>query len=219
MRITGEIWQVGGAGYTSSQDAAVYLICLDGRAALVDAGCGHRGDRLAANIRACGVVPDQVDVLLLTHCHFDHAGGAADLRDRYNCTVVAHALDADALETGNHLRTAAEWYGAVMAPLAVDVRLTGPRHRIQLGSRPLDVIHTPGHTPGSMVIMVDSDGQRVLFGQDIHGPLHDDFASDAAAYRQSLARLADLGADILCEGHYGVLHGREAVREFIRAFL
>lgn len=78
---------------------------------------------------------------------------------------------------------------------------------MQLGRRPLDVIHTPGHTPGSVVITVKSDGQRVLFGRDVHGPLHDDFASDAAAYRQSLARLADLGADILCEGHYGVCMG------------
>ena len=46
-KITEEIFQVGGGGYTSPQDAAVYLVAWDGRAALVDAGCGGP-DREAA---------------------------------------------------------------------------------------------------------------------------------------------------------------------------
>ncbi|MDX2452026.1 hypothetical protein [Desulfosarcina sp.] len=50
----------------------------------------------------------------------------------------------------------------------------------------MEAIHTPGYAPGSVVYSVESDGRRVLFGQDVHGPLHDDFASDARACRQSL---------------------------------
>ena len=42
----------------------------------------------------------------------------------------------------------------------------------------------------------------MLFGQDVHGSLHDDFGSDADAYQQSLLQMIDLGADILCEGHF-----------------
>lgn len=75
MQITSDIWQVGGAGYTSADHAAVYLLRIDGRAAIVDAGCGGQGERLAANIHDCGISADQVDYLLLTHCHFDHTGG------------------------------------------------------------------------------------------------------------------------------------------------
>jgi glyoxylase-like metal-dependent hydrolase (beta-lactamase superfamily II) len=66
---------------------------------------------------------------------------------------------------------------------------------------------------------VESDGQRVLFGQDVHGPLHDDFRSDPQAYRQSLLDMAELGADILCEGHFGIFRGAERVEEFIRSFV
>ncbi len=219
MQITSEIWQVGGAGYTSSDDAAVYLLHVNGRAAIVDAGCGRHLDRLAANIRDCGIDHGLVDMVLLTHCHFDHTGGAAQLRDQFGGRVVAHELDAVALEAGNSILTAANWYGATMRPLTIDVKLTGRRSQIHLGGRRVDAFHIPGHTPGSVAYMVDSDDQRILFGQDVHGPLHDDFASDAVAYRQSLKAMADLGADILCEGHYGVFQGQAAVQDFIRSFL
>lgn len=219
LQITSEIWQVGGPGFTATEDAAVYLIVVDGHMALVDAGCGGNDTQLIANIRDCGIDPDQMDYLLLTHCHFDHTGGAGALRDRYGCVVVAHELDVPALEGGNTILTAAHWYGRSMPPLPVDVHLHGSEAQIQLGPRRITAIHTPGHTPGSVVYLMQSDGQRVLFGQDVHGPLHDDFLSDATAYRQSLNRMLDLSADILCEGHFGVYRGQARVREFIRSFL
>jgi glyoxylase-like metal-dependent hydrolase (beta-lactamase superfamily II) len=218
MTITSEIWQVGGDGFTSAQDAAIYLICFDGRAAIVDAGCGGRADQLEANILGCGVSPEQVDYLLLTHCHFDHAGGAEEVRTRFKCAIVAHEEDAGALETGNSLLTAANWYGTTLRPLTVDIKLSGSRNRIVLGTRQVTAIHTPGHTPGSVVYLVESDGQQVLFGQDVHGPLHDDFGSDRRAYQQSLLNMIELGADILCEGHFGVFLGADKVRDFIRSF-
>jgi glyoxylase-like metal-dependent hydrolase (beta-lactamase superfamily II) len=219
MEITSEIWQVGGEGFTSAQDAAVYVIQVDGRAAIVDAGCGDLADRLASNILSCGIDAEKADYLLLTHCHFDHTGGAGKLRSRFNCSIVAHALDAAALETGDSRLTAADWYGQVMEPLAVDVKLSGSRHTIDIGARSITAIHTPGHTPGSVVYLMQSDGQRVLFGQDVHGPLHDNFGSNLRDYRQSLIRMAELGADILCEGHFGVFRGADRVKAFIRSFL
>ena len=219
MEITSDIWQVGGSGLTSPEDAAVYLIRFDGQAAIVDAGCGGQGDRLAANIEACRVAPDQVRYLLLTHCHFDHVGGAEDLRTRYGCEIVIHELDAPALEAGDSRRTAANWYGRDMKPLWPDVLLSGTGGQVLLGKRTVAAIHTPGHTPGSVVYLVESDGRRVLFGQDVHGPLHGDFGSDTADYRRSLLDMADLGADILCEGHYGIIEGADKVRDFIRSFI
>jgi len=74
-KITNEIFQVGGGQLTSSEDAAVYLINIDGHCALVDAGCGNLAGQLKRNIRACHVGLDQIEYLLITHCHFDHAGG------------------------------------------------------------------------------------------------------------------------------------------------
>ncbi|HMV04920.1 MAG TPA: MBL fold metallo-hydrolase [Accumulibacter sp.] len=75
--ITPEVYQVGGAGLTHANDAAIYLVAVSGGAALIDAGCGRGSDLLLLNLEAAGVAPDEIDFLLLTHCHYDHTGGAA----------------------------------------------------------------------------------------------------------------------------------------------
>ena len=217
--ITSEIFQVGGGGFTAPEDAAVYLIRFESEAALVDAGTGGDTDRLFRNIESCGVSPDAVRYLLLTHCHFDHTGGAADVRERTGCRIVAHALEAPFLEEGDDRVTAALWYGTHLSPLPVDERIEGSRGTIRMGNREILAVHIPGHSPGSLAFLLDSDGQRVLFGQDIHGPLDESLLSDEDAYRRSLDLLAGQDADILCEGHYGVFRGKGEVRNFIRSFL
>jgi glyoxylase-like metal-dependent hydrolase (beta-lactamase superfamily II) len=67
--------------------------------------------------------------------------------------------------------------------------------------------------------VAEIQSKRVLFGQDIHGPLHPSFLSDESDYRRSLEYLLDLKADILCEGHFGVYHGKDQVEIFIRQYL
>jgi len=219
MRITGEIDQVGGGKLTASEDAAIYLINFHGHAALVDAGCGRAQPRLLDNIRASGVNPEQIEYLLLTHCHFDHTGGARSLRELLGCRIVAHALEAPFLEQGHNTVTAATWYGATLEPFPVDRRLYGAREEISLGGRVIEAFHTPGHSPGSVVYATESAGLKILFAQDVHGPLHPDLKSDAEAYRRSLELLLSLEADVLCEGHYGTYRGKPAVAAFIRQFL
>lgn len=219
MQIADNLWQVGGGDLSGPGDAAAYLVRFGDQAALVDAGCGHGHDRLTANIARC--LPDGTPVayLFLTHCHFDHTGGAAALRRALGCRIVAHRLDAVYLEAGDSTVTAAAWYGARLAPLAVDVKLDGAHNTIAVGDGHLKAWHWPGHSPGSMVLTATLDGRRVLFGQDVHGPLHPSLLSDPAAYQASLQDLLDLDADLLLEGHFGVFEGRSAVRAFIRSFV
>jgi len=219
MEITSEIFQIGGAGYTSPEDAAVYVINFDGHAAMVDAGCGRAQHKLLRNIRSCGVKPDSIELLLITHCHFDHTGGVSGLKEFLSMDVVAHELEASFLEKGDNTVTAAKWYGAAIQPFRIDRRLKGPREEIDLGGRRIEAIHTPGHSPGSVVYLTESDGYKVLFGQDVHGPINPVILSDRDDYLRSLERLLSLDADILCEGHFGVYKGKARVREFIQSFL
>jgi len=219
VRITDEISQVGGPGLTATEDAAIYLVNFDSHAALIDAGCGGGLRRLWANIAAAGVRPEQIELLLATHCHFDHAGGLKDLRDRLGCPVVMHERDARYLEHGDDLVTAAGWYDARIHPCVVDRHLSGATNEILLGGRPLFAVHIPGHSPGSVAYLTESQGQKVVFAQDVHGPLHSDLLSNAADYRASLQKLLDLDADILCEGHYGVFTDKEEGKRFIRSFM
>ncbi len=219
MKITDEIFQVGGGPLTTPSDGACYLIHFDGHAALVDAGCGSSAAKVLDNVRNCGVPLNRIEYLLITHCHYDHTGGVNAVREAVGCRVVAHELDAAYMEEGNDAVTAASWYGATIAPTPVDRKLTGERETIHLGDRIVEAIHIPGHSPGSVAYLTESEGKRVLFGQDIHGPLDPSLLSDRQAYQTSLNRLIDLEADILCEGHYGVFRGQAAVARFIRSFM
>lgn len=219
MKITDEIFQVGGGPLTTPSDGACYLIHFNGHAALIDAGCGSSASKVLDNVRSCGVPINRIDYLLITHCHYDHTGGVNAVREAVGCEVVAHELDAPYMEEGNDAVTAASWYGATIAPTPVDRKLTGEREIIQLGDRTVEAIHIPGHSPGSVAYLTESEGKRVLFGQDVHGPLDPSLLSDRAAYQNSLKRLIDLEADILCEGHYGVFRGKASVARFIQSFM
>ena len=219
MQIVSNVWQVGGAELTASEDAAIYLMRLGGAAALIDAGSGNGMQRLFENIAQ--VLPETVPIqyLFLTHCHFDHTGGAEHVRKRYGCKVAAHELDAVYLESGDSVVTAASWYGGGMNPLSVDHNITGPQQKIPVGSGEITAYHCPGHSPGSVVYLAEIDSQRVLFGQDIHGPLPPDLLSDPADYRRSLHAIIELNADILCEGHYGIFRGHDEINRFIRSYM
>jgi len=106
MKIMDNLWQVGGAEFTTVEDAAVYLVRFGEKAALFDSGCGSDHDTLVMNISE--VLPSDVEIeyLFLTHCHYDHTGGAERTRSRYGCKIVAHELDAEHLEIGDSRVTA-----------------------------------------------------------------------------------------------------------------
>lgn len=219
IAITNEIIQVGGYGLTAPEDAAIYLLNFAGHAALVDAGTGRGQSRLLEHLKKLGIDLNQIEFLLLTHCHYDHTGGAFELRKKLGCPVVLHELDADFLERGDHQVTAASWYGAKIQACPVDCRLQGEQHSLTLGTRTITALHIPGHSPGSLAFVAESAEKKVLFGQDVHGPLDMRLRSNRADYRASLERLLALEADILCEGHYGIFRGKDAVADFIRSFL
>jgi glyoxylase-like metal-dependent hydrolase (beta-lactamase superfamily II) len=200
---------------TDPSDAASYLVSFGDKAALIDAGSGRNDSQLIRNIGECLESRVQLEYLLLTHCHFDHAGGAQAVRAEYGCRIVAHELDAVYLESGDDRVTGAALYGAHLEPLAIDIRLQGQESTLAIGSGNITAIHCPGHSPGSVVYTTEIDGQLILFGQDVHGPIHSDFLSDEKHYLDSLARLADLEADLLLEGHFGVIETKDEVRDFI----
>lgn len=218
-RIKDNLWQVGGGGLTDPADAAVYLVRFGEKAALIDAGCGEGHARLTKNIAECLPPSVQLEYLLLTHCHFDHTGGAAAVRNEFGCQIAAHELDAVYLEAGDGEVTAASWYGARLEPLIVDVKLRGDQSTLSIGTGTVSVMHWPGHSPGSVVYTTRIDNQLVLFGQDVHGPILPALLSDEKQYQASLAKLLDLNADLLLEGHFGIIRTREEVRNFVRSFM
>ena len=219
MKILDNLWQVGGAEYTTVEDAAVYLVRFGDKAVLIDAGCGSDHDMLISNISEVLSPEIEIEYLFLTHCHYDHSGGAENVRKQYGCKIVAHELDAEYLEKGDSTVTAATWYDARMNPLKIDYKIKNKTVTFQVGHGQVVAHHCPGHSPGSVVYLVRFGPTKVLFGQDVHGPLDPSFLSNREDYRNSLNFMLGLNADILCEGHFGIYHGRDRVKKFIGSFL
>ena len=219
MEIVKNLWQVGGGDLTAPEDAAIYLVRFGEQAALIDAGCGNAHNRLIENIAS--VLPGNIKItyLFITHCHYDHVGGAAALKDQYGCKIIAHQLDAAYLESGDSQVTAASWYGTKMKPLTIDHKIEGHKKIFKVGKQDILAYHCPGHSPGSLVYLVTLENQKILFGQDVHGPLDPSLLSNREDYIRSLKFMMGLQADILCEGHFGIYRGSDNINKFIQSFL
>ena len=219
VRITRHVYCVGGPNLTDPYDCFIYLVDLDDSLALIDAGAGRSVEAILTNITRIGLNPENISLLTLTHEHIDHVGGAAVLRDRLRCQVVAHQAAAPAIEQGDPATSAASLYGLSLEPCQVDLLLAGEEGEVPDTKGVLRFLHTPGHTPGSIVLYFDDVGRRVLFGQDLHGPFNPTWGSNLEQWCMSMRRVLNLEADILCEGHYGVYRGKHAVRQFIQGLL
>lgn len=212
------IYQVGGPEVSDPRDCAVYLLEV-GSLVLVDAGLGLAFDRVVENIASTGLDPAALEYIILTHCHVDHIGSAALFRERFGSKLVMHELDAALVEAGDNIMTAAFCFGIDFQPLPIDVKLYGEEGSLQVGDFELHWLHTPGHSAGSIAVYLDEGETRILFGQDISAPLLEDFKCDPRAWQRSMKKLLALDADILCEGHMGIIQPAKAVREFIERLI
>jgi glyoxylase-like metal-dependent hydrolase (beta-lactamase superfamily II) len=130
--------------------------------------------------------------------------------------VVAHANDAPAIESGDPEFTVASLYGVDLQGVKPDYLMKGDEETLEFKEGDLKLLHIPGHTPGSIAAVCESGGERILFGQDIHGPFSPAFGSDLDAWKKSMHKLIGLNAGILCEGHFGVFRPAAEVKRFIR---
>jgi glyoxylase-like metal-dependent hydrolase (beta-lactamase superfamily II) len=138
-----EVVQVNGRGY----DSNVYLV-LCGTPLLIDTGTGARRyfDAMLAELKE-HLAPKDLSLIVLTHAHYDHSGGAKKLQQLTGAKVFAHALDARLLARGDARFTGARAFGGSQERLAV----AELGEQLALGRNIVfDVLHTPGHTPGSV---------------------------------------------------------------------
>jgi glyoxylase-like metal-dependent hydrolase (beta-lactamase superfamily II) len=212
------VYAVGGSNLSAPEDAFVYLVDAGSELILIDAGVGYGISRIEDNIRSLGFEPARVWHIIATHCHIDHIGGLFTWKERYGCKIIAHELDRAGIEGENNDLTAAGMYGVDYKPVLVDTLLKGEAERLTLGDLEFNFLHTPGHTPGSICVYIDTKDGRILFGQDIHGPFSPAWGSDLKKWRVSMQKLLALRANVLCEGHAGIFRG-EKVGKYIESYL
>jgi glyoxylase-like metal-dependent hydrolase (beta-lactamase superfamily II) len=177
--------------YVRPRLAASHLVVDSGRAAFVDTGTSRSVPNLLAALAACGVDAAQVDWVLTTHVHLDHAGGAGELMrhlPQARCVVhprgARHLADPAKLIAGSIAvygeARYRELYGDIV-PIPEDRLLVpGDGDRIALGNRTLELIHTPGHALHHYCI-VDLDHRRIFPG-DNFGISYRDFDVDGREF-------------------------------------
>lgn len=212
------VYVVGGSGLSAPEDAFVYLVDAGSELVLIDCGAGYGTGKIEDNIRSLGWHPSQVWSIVATHCHIDHIGGLFAWKERYGSRIIAHEQDRAGIEGENNELTAASMYGVDYKPVKVDLLLKGEAEKLVLGDLQFNFLHTPGHTPGSICVYIDTKDGRVLFGQDIHGPFSPAWGSDLKSWRASMQKLLALQADVLCEGHAGI-YLDEKIGKYIESYL
>jgi glyoxylase-like metal-dependent hydrolase (beta-lactamase superfamily II) len=215
--IVRDIFIVGGPDITDGRDGCVYLMNF-GELILIDTGAGWSVDKIINNVQTLGLNCKDLSRILLTHCHIDHIGGAPEIKRRFGSKIYIHKLDAPPLENGDPILTAANWYQTTFPPTPVDVKFNLPEEILTIGQQKIVCLHTPGHTAGSVCIYLDKDEKRILFGQDLHGPILKEFGSNLEDYGRSTKKLLDLDADILCEGHFGIYKTKKEVKDYILSY-
>ncbi len=188
---------------STGYDSNVYVL-IGERVVVIDTGLSEESMRS----RLRGVVePEDVEVVINTHAHLDHCGGNSLFE---NAEVMLHELDAEAAKSGSFYGTAS-LFGAEGA--LKPGRLLREGDRIDLGGDVLEVVHTPGHTPGSICLYLR--GRRALFTGDtlFAGGSFGRTDLQGGNMRQlaeSVCRIAELGAEVLYPGHMETVRGEEA---------
>jgi glyoxylase-like metal-dependent hydrolase (beta-lactamase superfamily II) len=145
-------------GMMAGQPTNVYLLGYvadpERKLTLVDAGDVKSYDMLLAAFDETGIDLARIDTIVLTHCHPDHVGNAAALKQATGAPVYAHPLEQ------NHL----ERFGS---ELVVDVWIE-PGQSIDCDGFTLETIFTPGHSPGHYCVVEPLTG-ILLAGDMISG--------------------------------------------------
>jgi glyoxylase-like metal-dependent hydrolase (beta-lactamase superfamily II) len=175
-------------------------------------------------------VAERPCVAVASHTHFDHIGCHHEFAER-----VVHKDEAGLMANPTRAGTLADPYVTddiftVLPPApyssteysvtaAPATRLVGDGDVIDLGDRHFEVMHTPGHSPGEIMLWEAASG--ILFSGDTvyDGPLIDDaYHSDIAAYVVSMKRILDLPVRLVHGGHFPSFDGAR-YRELIRSYL
>jgi glyoxylase-like metal-dependent hydrolase (beta-lactamase superfamily II) len=202
--------------------SVAYLIVED-RLTLIDAGLAGSRLPLALYLRRIGRSPEEIASVVCTHAHPDHIGGVRGIVGGRSIEVLMHDADATSLRRRARDVLARPSRGALAGLLS---RVPGDVRPLRDGDLlpvlgGLEVIHTPGHTPGMICLYLRQQGLlfvgdalQVIAGR-LSGPSHL-FSDDRRLAVRSAARLAALDVEAICFAHYAPW--RREARSALRSF-
>jgi len=214
------------AGYVRPILAAIHMVVDNGRVAFIDTGSNDALPNVLAALDKVGLGRAAVDYVILTHIHLDHAGGAGALmREFPNAQLVVHPRGSRHMaEPSKLVAGVTAVYGKEYVDTVYGEILPIPAERIidaheglslQLGSRELNIIDTPGHAKHHICI-IDGKAQAIFTG-DMFGLSYREFDVDGRQFilpttsptqfdpvemRASIARLTSYAPQAMYLTHY-----------------
>jgi glyoxylase-like metal-dependent hydrolase (beta-lactamase superfamily II) len=159
------------------QSIAAALLESDGQRAIVDPGPGSTLATLRERLGSRGIGVADLDAILLTHIHLDHAGATGSLvRENPRLAVYVHELGAPHMSDPSKLLASAarlwpdtlhQLFGETLPVPAENLRILQGGETLTLGPRKLDVVYTPGHASHHVSYFDDAEG--VAFVGDTTG--------------------------------------------------
>lgn len=200
------VYAIGGVRRSHVFDSAVYAVAGPTGTVLIDCGSRYGFEHKEKNLRKIGSGIGAVELVIGTHSHYDHLGGFAELKRRNTGVRLAvHEGDRAAVEEGDPELTCAGWmFHDDFEPARVDTVLEGGE-RISGGGVEFEIISTPGHSPGSITVVCEINGKRIVFAGDSYVPSCDRVGYDYEKLMETYEKLLELRADRVCPGHLGHL--------------
>jgi glyoxylase-like metal-dependent hydrolase (beta-lactamase superfamily II) len=201
--------------YQLTSGGANMMLIAEEELTLVDTGFRGSFTQIIDFVHHLGRTVDEIGLIILTHNHFDHAGGLAELGKLTRAKVAIHRDDIDNTDgqlpyprvIGGLLKAspfATLNSASLVKPEDVDIQLVGGEVFQPLGG--LEVIHIPGHTPGSISLFSPQKkliivGDALTRGRKNPQLPHKTVSLDPSQAIDSVKKIARLDFDILCFGH------------------
>ena len=183
---------------------------------LIDPGHSKHVPNLVQQMEEDGISPEEINLIILTHCHPDHFEGLDAFMDRPIKIAMNREEERYLRENGKRLF---EMMGQPMPEYHIDFYLK--EGELHLGNELFHIYQTPGHSPGSLTIHWTE--RRVLFTGDLvfYGGIGrtDFLEGNSKLIKESIERMSRLDTEMLLPGHGEPVMGKEMVLqnfEFIR---
>jgi glyoxylase-like metal-dependent hydrolase (beta-lactamase superfamily II) len=214
------------SGYQRPMLDAIHLMVEGDRAAIIDTGTNRSAPSVLAAMREKGLQPEQVDFVILTHVHLDHAGGAGRfMREFPNATLTVHPRGARHMADPGRLiagtvavygeEATRRMYGDILPVPAERILETPHEASIRLAGRELRFLDTPGHARHHVAILDIRSGH--VFAGDVFGlsyremdqdgrqfivPTTSPAQFDPAPYHRSIDLIMQLKPEAVYVTHY-----------------
>ena len=195
VRIADNTWYVGTAGLSS-----ILIVTTDGLI-LLDGALPQSAPLIADNIESLGYSLRDIELIGLSHAHYDHSGGLAALARASGARVVALAPQADALRLGRVTPDDPQ-YPSRPFPAVEQVEVIEDGWSVRMGVIRITAVATPGHTPGGTSwLWNDCDGEECydIAYVDSLTPISSEGFRFSNGIGDVLRQTIDVVADLECE--------------------